>query len=271
MSKCRGIDSTCIQDDGGGLSKTVSVEDSFRRHSVMTTDSVFHAVQDLCWRLPRLLDDRRINSHSPDQAYPTTIRVTAGVVDGRLATTKRRPFVTKSKQCNFASVGKALMATSDEVERSEILHEASRPLINGLLCNGGEIDVVRLNIAVTGFQDLAAPAESPSTASSPWAAFSTKRGPVEQECSDCKKTKPEATISNDAKQKKVPPLLFAKKSGATGKQKGRSFVHHSTTDIDPAVLAELPADIQAEVLRTCNNTNNSSTKRTIDHFFSKKA
>lgn len=181
--------------------------------------------------------------------------------------------MTKSKQCNFASAGKALMATSDEVKRSENLQEAARPLVNKLLLNGGEIDVVRLNIAVTGFQDLTVtvPADPPSTAAaSPWAAFATKRGPTKQECSDCKRSKTEATMSNDTKQKQVPPLLFAKKSDATGQQKGRSFVHHSTADIDPAVLAELPADIQAEVLRTYSNTNDSSTKHTIDHLFSKK-
>ena len=202
--------------------------------------------------------------------------MTVGVVDERLVSTKRRPFVTKSKQCSFASVGKALMATSDEVKRSDMLQEAVRPLMNSLLFNGGEIDVVRLNIAVTGFQDLTVvPAESPPTAASPWAAFARKRGPSseQEERSDCKKSKSQAIMSNGTKQKKVPPSPFAKTSGGVAsKQKGhRSFVHHSTTDIDPAVLAELPADIQAEVLRTCNNANDSSAKHTIDHFFSKKA
>jgi len=269
-NKCRGIDHTRIEDDGGGLPKTVSVENSFRRNTVKSKDAVWKALCDLVWRLPRLLDDRRNNSDSPERAYPTTIRLTAAVVDRRLVHTKKRPFVTRSKQCSFAAGGKALMTETDDTKKSEIVQKAVTPLVNSLVLNDEDINVVRLNIAITGFQDLVVAVESPAAAS-PWAAFATKGATNERA------TRKRQRIHVAAAKEYVrKPTSMAKAPLSHEKAFGGSANAFSQTDIvaplsfkvDPSVLAELPADIRAEVCRTYSTKDTS--KKTIDQFFVKK-
>jgi hypothetical protein len=266
MKKCRGIDDSRIEDDHGGLPKTVSVENSFRRNTVRTSDAMWRALQDLFQRLPRLLDDRRANSECPDQSYPTTIRLTAGIVDKQLLHTKKRPFVTRSKQCTF-SAGKALMAeTGNVTKRIELIRKAVTPLVESLVLNDGNINVVRINIAVTGFQDLQ---ESPSASLSPWAAFTTT-GPEDQWSKRQRtQTKNGRERGQDSGQKvkrrpSVGKLFASAKSHSTPMES----IMPSTLKVDPAVLAELPPDIRAEVCRTYDTKVTS--KRTIDQFFGKK-
>ena len=245
------MDDTRIKDDAGGLPKTVSVENSFRRYTVTTETAVWNSLQDLFWRLPRLLDDRQHNSEHPDRSYPTTVRLTAGMVDTRLLPTKKRPFVTKSKQCSLN--GKALMAETSDAKRSEMIQQAVTPLVNSLILNDSDINVVRLNIAVTGFQDLSTESSSPQQAS-PWATFATKGGSKRQ------RTQLEIIGDSSANQTRKVEAV-AGSIHTTGS-------NASSMAVDPAVLAELPADIRAEVCQTFNAKD--TPKRTIDQFFAKK-
>jgi hypothetical protein len=155
LNRCKGLDASNIEDDGGGLPKTVSVENSFRRGTVRTLTDVWTALDDLCVRLSRLLCDRASWSDDPSRSYPTTIRLTTRMMDPRLAM-KRRPFVTHSKQT--AINGKALMKGSDDVLEDEtkqagILKEWVTPLVRQLIHSSIDINLTRLNLAVTNFPD----------------------------------------------------------------------------------------------------------------------
>lgn len=275
MNKCRGVDHTRIEDDGGGLAKTVSVENTFRRNTARTSEAVWNALQELTMRLPRLLLERRTNSSTPSLSYPTILRLTAAVVDKSIQ--KRRPFVTRSKQCSFPS-GKALMEETEETSQSEILLKAATPLVKNLLLkNTSDINLVRLNIAVTGFQDLESTSSpSTSTTTSPWAAFATKTSQRDQS------NKRQRTEPNMKKVSVVPAasqkvssrsICFAKSSATDSKltsttSKASTNLEPNSLKVDPLVLAELPPDIQEEILRTYNTK--PPAKRTIDDFFVKK-
>jgi hypothetical protein len=110
-------------------------------------------LDDLFLRLPRLLEDRMSWALDPDRAFPTTIRLTVRMVDPRLLH-KRRPFVTRSKQASVD--GKALIQEKDQQNRSLLLKRHVTPLLRQLLAPSEtkDINVTRLNIAVTNFQDV---------------------------------------------------------------------------------------------------------------------
>jgi hypothetical protein len=76
------------------------------------------------------------------------------MVDPRLLY-KRRPFVTRSKQATID--GKALIQEKDQHNRSLLLKRHVTPLLRQLLAPSetNDINVTRLNIAVTNFQDVA--------------------------------------------------------------------------------------------------------------------
>ena len=154
LENCRGLDKTRVVDDQGGLPKTVSCENSFRRGTLCSMKGVWVALGQLFDRLPRLLKDRTSWSKRPDSAYPLTIRLTARVVDECLRSTKRRPFVTRSAQCRFD--GQRLLHTKDLKNQSEMIKNAVIPLVRQLLGGSStkDVDVTRLNIAVTSFQDI---------------------------------------------------------------------------------------------------------------------
>jgi len=153
IQQCRGLDTSEIVDDEGGLPKTVSVENSFRRGTVCTLEAVNAALEDLYRRLPLLLQDRTSWATDPEKAYPTTIRLTIRMVDQQLALRKkRRPYVTKSKQASID--GKRSFLQESMIERqSQRIQQYVKPLLQQLLPT--VINVTRINIAVTNFQDVA--------------------------------------------------------------------------------------------------------------------
>ena len=153
LSRCNGIDTNPIVDDGGGLSRTVSVEDSFVRGTIKSTVLVQQKLSLLYLRLIRLLDQRREISESPGLSYPRALRVSVRQVDTKLENCGRRPFRTTSKQCSFN--GKALMEENDEIKRESILSNTAVSLLK-LLISGDpalEINVTRLNLAAISFAD----------------------------------------------------------------------------------------------------------------------
>lgn len=152
LQRCRGLDTTDIIDDEGLLPKTVSIENSFKRGSICSMDLVWRAMDDLLQRLPLLLNDRTSWATNPHLAFPNTIRMTVRVVD-RNVRHKRRPFVTKSKQKPIP-MGRALVKETNPVKQSLIIKRLVQPLLEELLSSSNELNVTRLNIAMTNFQDI---------------------------------------------------------------------------------------------------------------------
>ena len=271
--KCSGVDPTGIIDDGGGSARTVSVEDSYRRGSVVTIEAVEGRLELLYPRLSLLLDDRRRQSTSvsasvsldrSDASYPTTIRLTARLVDPGLIAEKvnegdgrrRRPYRTTSRQCEFAA-GKRLMLTVDPKERSKILREAVLKLAGKVLpqedgARATSLDVTRLSIAVTNFSGLdagnggeeAAPKAAQTSMRSFFSPPKAKRHRQEQRThpssngtTDKDRASSLGTTSNPF------PAIGAPSTLPNPKLKKKEELHQ----IDPAVLEALPPEIAAEV------------------------
>lgn len=162
LQNCCGIDESPIVDDDGGLPKTVSVENSFRRGSLCSAEGLQTALEDLCRRLPRLLQDRRqwsksLRPENDSLAYPTTISLTLRkVVDSaRTRVDSKRPFRTESRQCPLLNGSK--LVHTDLSSAQTILRAASRVLLESFLrtmMNDGGINVTRVNLSVTNFRDL---------------------------------------------------------------------------------------------------------------------
>jgi hypothetical protein len=255
LQRCRGLDMTEVVDDQGGLPKTVSVENSFRRGSVQTLQAVWSALEELLVRLPRLLRDRKSWSDCPDNAFPVTIRLTVRLVDSNLQDKKRtsRPFVTRSKQKPLD--GKDLFILTDLLKQADFLKQSISPLVSQLMVNAGgtNFNVTRLNLAVTNFQDIPTPISSPGSA-----------GHFHFPLSQHRPRNPE-TDHHDNAHAKNPPTERHHFSSTSTALKRRNLAAPSA--IDPSVLSQLPQDIAEEVRRDYH----SVTKKTrIDHFFSSR-
>mmetsp|Transcript_20490 Transcript_20490/g.58788 ORF Transcript_20490/g.58788 Transcript_20490/m.58788 type:complete len:351 (+) Transcript_20490:1-1053(+) len=265
FARCRGIDPVHLEDDDGGLSKTVSVEDSYKRGSLRTIGGVQKALHILYHRLPALLDDRRVDSDRSDLAYPSTIRFSARFVD-EMAEHKRRPFVTLSKQCKFD--GKSLMVSAETNERVNIMRFAVDPLMKQVLRDDGKLDVTKLNIAVTGFADIVIGVASGADGQQkPMTEFFAGA-----EGSGRKKS---LVSGNAGTKRKLPaPVQTLDKLFQTGKSPARvpraspkkrsnaaaSGEQPPPPKIDPSFLAALPPDLRAEILSD-NQIQNAERSR----------
>ena len=97
--RCQGIDFTEVEDDEGEQTKTVSVENSFRRGTV-NRQQLDRFLQTLCSRVITLIEKRCSDG---DESYPTTIRISIVYVESK--TRKKR-----SKQACFD--GKSILSQS---------------------------------------------------------------------------------------------------------------------------------------------------------------
>lgn len=169
LRQCQGQDDSTIVDDGGGLPKTVSVENSFRRGTICSAQSVFGAMEDLYERLPRLIQNRQAWSDMPLKAYPTTLRLTIRLVD--ITIQKRRPFVTRSKQMSVD--GAQIFLTKDLLKQRDSLRQLVEPLLHSLVLSSTKdgINITRINIAVANFQDLKHPTPKKDATTGPMKAF----------------------------------------------------------------------------------------------------
>lgn len=285
LQRCQGIDPVRIVDDNGGLAKTVSVEDSFKRGSLVTMPGVFDAMEELYRRLPRLLDDRQRDCELPEMSYPSTIRVTVRLVDKSISG-KRRPFVTRSKQSSFD--GRSMLSHDTGKDRCDLLRAATRPLLDQLLPSSlVTLDVTRLNVAVTDFADLGVQG-SPSEPKQPSVKQFLLGGkrPAESTLGTKQSTCTEQKKSQSAKKRKSTLTLDALFKAQRSHQKQAKSPPNSERAcrrddaIDPSFLAALPADIRAEVERdvhhqiegTVGRNRNKSSKKKVDikSFFSSK-
>lgn len=153
---CRGVDNSSVVDDEGGIPKTLSVENSFRRGTVKSEEKVLAHMEDLHLRLPRLLHNRTSWSTNPELSFPTIIRLTVRLVDHTIGEKRRRPFATTSAQRPFD--GKALLAAGNlddgSSKQSDLLRQAIAPLLQKLLLSRGDINLTRVNVALSGFMDV---------------------------------------------------------------------------------------------------------------------
>jgi len=150
INRCKGVDTLAIIDDGGGINKQVSVEDSFIRGSLTSMDGVIQNLNLLFVRILRLLDKRKKSSQKPHEAYPRVLRLTARIVDRSV--TSRRPFRNISKQA--AINGNLLMEMQDREERIDFLKKHTIPLLNILQNVTDGLNVTRLNLASASFADI---------------------------------------------------------------------------------------------------------------------
>jgi hypothetical protein len=164
------------------------------------------------------------------------------------------------------------MMETDLAKKREQLRKAVTPLIEGLVFGCKEINVVRLNVAVTGFQDLLQLSVlSPPT--SAWTAFTAKE--PEDSASKRQRATLESSVGNASSNRIQAPEPISSSScdrvfcsSLTVKTHLLKEKMPSSTRVDPAVLAELPPHIQAEVRRAYNK--HTPSKRTIDQFFVKR-
>ena len=224
LEQCKGNDPSPIIDDDDGLPKTVSVEESFIRGSVRNMGIVTSNLRILVKRLLRLLDERinmsniennnnnNNNNSSCERinwAYPNTLRVSIRLVDESLiGVSKRRPFVTKSKQANFDGSSYNQILSIDEKAHS--LFSKFETMIKDLLfVHKNDLNVTKLNIAAVNFQDV---------------LEKEKRKNNMSTITNDRYTK-ESQSNNGTKRQKTVPSFFAQ--FCTGEQKQLSSVSTS--------------------------------------------
>lgn len=310
LRRCKGVDTTTIVDDRGEAPKTVSCENSFRRGTVLTPEAVWKGLDDLYVRLPRLLKDRREWSKQPTRAYPTTIRLTARVVDKKLlvgtSKQRRRPFVTRSKQIPFTG-GRDILDETDAIRQKAIVQNTIRPLVLSLVLNAvkpEDLNVTRLNIAVTNFQDVTNPADTkmmfPQGGNSPGLTQQsltmdhfTSPGRASQSKPSFLSQKRVQTNSSSRHPASSLELAFKKqrqdqpskpdrtRSTAPRVSPSRNNATNLPSGLDPATLAELPPEMVKDIIRDYNDVvSNRDSKQNkpkskakaarIDRFFARR-
>jgi hypothetical protein len=214
------------------------------------------------------------------------------MVDASLQNQKRRPFQTTSKQAPFD--GKLLMREQDLQMQIDILKRSVSPLVHQLVKahQGEEIDVTRINIAVTNFQDIPA---SPGTTKAGTFAHVSASGifseqkpcptagashiSVHRGRMEAKGSIFTSELNRKRELEKVNEICFAPKAANNSdgdsvyKQKSRcvgdrALSSEQASHIDLSVLAELPSDIAEEIRREYWP---KSKKGRIDQFFSRKS
>ena len=264
LLKCVGIDETPVEDDAGGLPKTVSVENSFQRGTVINRQAVMDAVNDVCRRLPDLLHGRIAISKNPSLAFPTTLRLTVRLlIDPSVSDSKRaqqgrrRPFETFSRQTTFP--GQKLLVMGDS-EKPKFLFKEMFPMLRTLVLDRPIFDVTRLNLAVANFHDLRVGSGTSTTPSKQQQTFLSQSASVAKSS----QTQPSA-FSQTVKSLQSPRTEHVSAVSKQSTQPDETSLQAS--DIDPAVLEELPPDIRAQVRRSFAATPASRKKRRIDDFF----
>jgi hypothetical protein len=259
LEKCRGVDHSEVLDDDGGLTKTVSVENSMRRGTTLTKESVWKEVNELFRRLPRLLIDRQLASMKPELAVPTTFRLTVRVVDKAPVASKRSPTITRSKQVPFD--GKEYMRKGISHEQQfEMLRILVNPLLDCLTFDQGNIDMTRINLATTNFLDL-----KNATSRMSKGSFVPLNKSLSQ--SDNSQSTPLFSMKRSN--------YMAVNSFVTKRPKVRAENTTISSDnvIDPTFLAELPPTIAEEIRQSYKQQLSPKTikKGNIDCFFARKS
>jgi len=241
--KCKGIDNTIIEDDGGLLPKTLSVENSHRRGTVVCRDELDRSLRILCDRLYELLVERRgeYDDNEILHSSPRTIRVSLCDVSQNY-TRKRR-----SKQESFDGL---IFWKLCPDKRIKCIYEAAAPLMEALILPYQEFfNIINVNLAFCNFLG---------------------RG----ECKSYAKSLDRHFTSMNTKIEKCP--------AGSGPNEGAFKSNECDNDIyimsgaDKNILAEIPSDMVAEAIEAQAIFDRSTKKKSnkgknlITSFFSSK-
>lgn len=279
LNRCNGVDTISIDDDRGCESKTVSVENSFIRGSILSEKAARDKLHLLCERLPHLLVERKKHALKPESAFPETLRLTIRFVDPTVQS-GRRPFRTISKQVSISN-GRFLVERSngdDVLSPKDILRHAFDPMLDTLLQKSmQEINVTRINIAATNFLDVSNQESSNNEHS--------KQQKVSQFFTLNQRNPNNCTHSNIPSS--FPPSQHKKSlQKVIDRSKKRRLDEEISHEIDPNILSQLPSHIAKEVRNNLSfhqgvfgvesttrhgETNAKTKKRGLLKFFSKKS
>jgi hypothetical protein len=252
-------------------------------------------MEDLYRRLPRLLKSRTEWSSDSKRAYPTTIRLTVrSVVERAEGDIRRRPFETRSQQMLFD--GRTLINEKvNGQEAAALLRQFVTPLLQSLLLSSGDINVTKLNVGLTNFQDIpvsprpnahytthtgtalqcrtSAVAEPTTfnvtvTARNSGSAITEKCDSDSRQAARSSAVAINRILSSDKLSKGAKGSIEPSKSATCSKRRAASSLN--AANIDPSVLGELPPDIAAEVLNGLHCVKPPRRKRRIDQFFAPK-
>jgi len=280
LERCRGLDSTIVEDDRGGIPKTVSVEDSFRRGTITTATAVQDSLSELYRRLPLVIQDRLTWSREPTLSYPTTIRLTIRMVantndkkgHNRERKQQKPYFVTRSKQIGISiPKGKLLASIGNTTNTFCVLQDCVVPLIRQLLfvqdnnkIEGKNmytrIDITRINLAAVNFQDVAVSVASLHDRS--YIINANK-----------KRTRDSPYMVDQQLQLKKPRDLInktdSKRAGAYSNRYQNKRKNQTTRIISTSKTGRTSSDYDDSVERVKNDSRKLTPTR-IDHFFGKK-
>lgn len=249
------------------------MENSFRRGSLVTRDSIDESMVDLFRRLPRLLQDRWAN-FAPD--CPKTVRLTVRYVsdhprDGNPIEWRggRRNSVTTSQQNPID--GKQLFGASSLQKMSSLIQAAVEPLLRSLLLRI-HLNVTRINVCLADFQILSA--ASPTSGNNSFFQL----GSSQRDCGDpfhSSELARDLDLQSSPFGDSVTMPSPSQQQGALAtsicaKRVASSCLTYDS--LDTAVLEELPPDIAHEVRRSLKGTIQTQKKqrtgpKTLDQYF----
>lgn len=268
LKKCQGIENSVIIDDDGSLSKTLSVENSFRRGSMTNQNDIVNSMEISYSRLSRLISQRilqckkksLVSSNSSSAAttttctkidYPKTMKITIRFViydisKENINTKDRLPTITRSQQISWD--GQKLMNEIDMIKQIQYLRQGATPMIRSLILSSKNItkhlDITRINIALTNFVSETKPFISSNT--------STKTV-IDHTCTSQHKTPCRLNLHNT---QATSNQLKIKSSNNILNEYDSTFIPRFD-QIDPNVLSELPPDIMNEVMECVNRRHNN--------------
>jgi hypothetical protein len=279
LKKCQGIDDSIIIDDQGSLSKTLSVENSFRRGTMTNPNDIIVSMESLYSRLCRLVNQRirQYHKNTPTvtstthngllvMEYPNTIKVTIRFVmnDGtndennknnNMNPRKRHPTVTRSQQLSWDN-GKKLMYEGDMMKQIQYLRQGISPILRSLMIfpsknNGNHLDVTRINIALTNFVRDKAIVSTHAIAESIDDTMT-----IPSQMSSFRLTSPLTPTSINSTNH-VTKIKYqtsnCHEKDPLNNDSNIVTLFPPIDEIDPHVLSELPIDIRNEVMTECIN------------------
>mmetsp|Transcript_12497 Transcript_12497/g.18770 ORF Transcript_12497/g.18770 Transcript_12497/m.18770 type:complete len:359 (-) Transcript_12497:549-1625(-) len=281
LRRCNAIDDTIIADDGGMLSKTLSVENSHRSGTVFQKESVLSSLRNLCNSLVKLLDERAQEcSHSA----PSTLRIS--ICDLQLGRGRKR----QSKQVRFD--GKSVLVSQNNQWKTENIFVAAVQLLDSLLHPRRSINIINVNLALTNFSDTSVRPNNPNPHGNIASYFTTPSLTTSEKVASNRPMPVAKSSQNDIGQigvkvksdesKVSSSALTSNKQGCKRSIKSTSspidnlmmIERNIPVEIDAAVLSELPRDIAEEVinyyLQSKRPKDTGGNMNGIERFFKRK-
>lgn len=248
-------------DDHGFAQKTLSIENSFKRGSLTTRERLLQVMDELYDRFPRLLNDRTKWSSDPNNAYPTTVRLTVRFVldgDPRGLTAGSTRTVLKSQQsrCN----GQALLDSRSDAQVS-LIRSMVHPLLKSLVLSLEKFNISRINVAFTNFCDVCVKTSATSSLS-----LTMLRSGKSQ-------TLANLPMSSSSAEKMQFHTGRKRKTSLPCTNSVASYHHNSCAQSnDDMGLSEIPIEKKTiKLTEPSRSVKRTNTRCRIDQFFAKKS